>query len=158
STALQKMTTMRSLLAAVLVLSAGCSVDSLDCGPAPQPNDAFLEFTKPTGNGQPRIGEEQSVYAGYQVRWSAGCVYPEDINASCDCSSEELTTTADFEVTDAQCDDGACDVTDVGPIVYEEREIRVILRAPSATLHVHATSNAGRAPGDFSPVEPDADG
>lgn len=148
---------MRSILLAFFVMlslgSSACFYEPRDCGPGPEPTGAFLSLTRDLYGPPPRVGEKQRVDVSYSANLTAGCGRV-GID-SCECSDAVVDEIDRFDVTDVRCDDDACEIVYVGEILNQRtREIGVVLKQPSATLHVHVKHD----PRQFVPEMPEADG
>jgi hypothetical protein len=115
-----------------------------------------VELARTTGGDEPRIGVPQSVFVSWHVRWSAGQVNPQDFGEPCVEVEEEEKHVSEFEVIEAECLDGACEVISTGSVMLfqQMREVRVSLTKPTATLRVRLRASSG----EFRPPVPDVEG
>ncbi|MBL9021934.1 MAG: hypothetical protein JNL21_07020 [Myxococcales bacterium] len=147
--------------AQLLLLWMGLSVTACSFGlgsecsePPPEVIDSRVELTQTHGGDEPRIGVPQSIMVSWHIRWSAGETGPQDLGESCVETEEQERAMSDFEIVEAECLDGACEVVSVGEMLFQQmREVRVSLNRPTATLRIRVRASSAAFEPDISDAE-----
>jgi len=139
-----------AILASALLLSA-CTFknDNDRCGTPPETTGAIISASVAQDSSKPvmHIGDQQTVGIQLFLQRSPGWVMSGGIGTSEGCQyvdgSPELVD--DFEVSDAHCDDDACTVVRINPLIQAHIDVDVVVNKPNATLHVKATDGSDSA-------------
>ena len=139
-----------AILASALLLSA-CTVKNTSdtCGTPPETTGADISASVAQDSSKPvmHVGDQQTIGVELFLQQSPGWVMGGGIGTTDGCQyvdgSPELVE--DFEVSDAHCDDDACTVVRINPLIQAHVDIDVVVNKPNATLHVRATDGSESA-------------
>jgi len=139
-----------AILASALLLSACTFKNNNDtCGTPPETTGVAISANVAQDSSKPvmHVGDQQTVGIQLFLQQSPGWVMSGGIGTSegCQFVSGGPELVDDFEISDAHCDDDACTIVRINPLIQASIDVDVIVNKPNATLHVRATDGSDSA-------------